>query len=175
VGETMALLPEMFLSRWHLIVVFLTGIVLVGLIIGGYSKKTIISSTLKWLVAIYIILTVPIALFMMDAKHMEEEMIAGLDEVYQTNKGKVENDHLVAYVGSFEDEDGDFDVKIYGGNYHNSEEFSGNVTILIYDGNDSLLKEETYEGISLKPGDRIEIDDYFTTNEAPARFQYAFE
>jgi hypothetical protein len=31
------------------------------------------------------------------------------------------------------------------------------------------------QGISLKPGDRIELGDYFTTNEAPARFQYAFE
>jgi hypothetical protein len=171
----MALYPEMFLSKWHLIVAFLTGIVLIGLIIGGYSKKTIISSTLKWLVAIYIVVTVPIALFTMDAKHMEEEMVAGLDEVYKTNKGKVENDHLVAYVGSFEDDDGDFEVKVYGGNYDDSEEFSGNVTVLIYSGDGSLLKEETYEGITLKPGDRIELDDYFTTNEAPARFQYAFE
>ncbi|NAO99728.1 hypothetical protein FRY77_27510 [Halomonas sp. MG34] len=171
----MALYPEMFLAKWHLIIVFWTGIVLFGLIIGGYSKKTIISSTIKWLVAIYIIVTVPIALFTMDAKHMEEEMVAGLDEVYQTNKGKVENDHLVAYVGSFEDEDGDFEVKIYGGNYDNSEKFSGNVTILIYGEDGSLLKEETYEGISLEPGDSIELDNYFTTNEAPARFQYAFE
>lgn len=171
----MTLYPEMFLSKWHLIIVFLTGIVLFGLIIGGYSKKTIISSTIKWLVAIYIIVTVPIALFTMDAKHMEEEMIAGLDEVYQTNKAKVANDHLVAYVGSFENDDGDFEVKVYGGNYDDSEEFSGNVTVLIYSGDGSLLKEETYEGITFKPGDRIELDDYFTTNEAPARFQYAFE
>jgi hypothetical protein len=31
------------------------------------------------------------------------------------------------------------------------------------------------QGISFEPGDRIGLGDYFTTNEAPARFQYAFE
>ncbi|MFD2627285.1 hypothetical protein [Oceanobacillus kapialis] len=167
--------PEMFISKWHLVVVFLAGIVWIGLVIGGYGKKTVITSTLKWLVAFYIIVTVPVALSVMDAKHIEEEMITGLDETYASNKGSVLQDHLAAYVSSFEDEDGDFEIVIYAGNYHAAQEFVGDVHIVIAAEDGSILREETYEEVSLEPGEKIELDSYYTTDDAPDTFQYWFE
>ncbi|MEC0203371.1 hypothetical protein P4H39_12070 [Paenibacillus lautus] len=58
----MKLYPEMFISPWHLIVIVLALIAFIGLIKGGYDRKTVLRSTGLSTLAFYFILTIPIGL-----------------------------------------------------------------------------------------------------------------
>ena len=165
--------PEMFLSKWHLIVILLTAIAFISLIIGGYAKKTIIITSLKSLVIFYVMATIIITFTTYDTKQMEINMINWLDETYEDNKG-IPNDHLAAFVGSFDDGDGNLTVKVYAGNYHDSKPFNGTAHVLILDEEGEVIKEETYQNIELKPGEKIEMD-FYKTKEKPDQFNYYFE
>lgn len=164
---------EMFLSKWHLIVILLTAIAFFSLIIGGYTKKTVIKTTLKSFLFFYVMATIIITATTYDMKRMESEMVNWMDETYKDNKGIV-NDHLVAFVGSFDDGDGNITVKVYAGNYHHSKPFNGEVYVMIWDEVDEVINEKTYKGIVLEPGEKVEIDSYQTKVE-PDKFNYYFQ
>lgn len=168
----MVIYPEVFLSKWHLIVLFLTVIAFIGLRIGGYSTKTVMITTMKSFVTFYVAFTVIFTGITYDTKHMENQMTTWMDQTYEDNKGMA-NDHLAAFVGSFGD-DADLTVKVYAGNYHQTKEFEGTVEVIVFDAEGEILKDETYEDITLDPGDKIEIDSYHS-KENPDQFNYYFE
>ncbi|PAV30576.1 hypothetical protein CIL05_05600 [Virgibacillus profundi] len=165
--------PEMFLSKWHLIVIFFTVIAFVSLLIGKYPKKVVVKSTFLAFIVFYIMATIPIAAITYDSEKREEYITAGLNDVYEHNKG-LDNDHLVVFVGGFEDDDGDLTVKVFIKNFHQEKSFDGIVRVAILDENREVITEETYTDVSLKAGEQKEIDPYLT-DDSFEQFQYIFE
>lgn len=167
--------PEMFFSGWHIIAVILTLIAFIGLLIGGYPRGTVVKATLISFFIYYIVVTIPVAYEVNQDMERKAYFNEALTEVYENNKGSGKGDYLAAYVGSTEDEDGDITVKVYAGDYHHSKSFEGSLSIIIYGENDVILNGMTYEDVSLEPGEKIEVDSYFSNDEAPKRFRYYFE
>ncbi|MGV2685821.1 hypothetical protein GNF82_15915, partial [Clostridium perfringens] len=79
----MKLYPEMFISPWHLIVIVLALIAFIGLIKGGYDRKTVLRSTGLSTLAFYFILTIPIGLITQESLYKEETMLTDLDQNFE--------------------------------------------------------------------------------------------
>ena len=165
--------PEMFLSKWHFIVIFFTVIAFVSLLIGKYPRKVVIKSTFSAFIVFYIIATIPIAAIYYDSEKRDEYITAGLQDVYEHNRGLV-NDHLVVFVGGFEDSDGDLTVKVFVKNFDQEKTFDGIVHVAILDENKEVIEEETYSDVTLKAGEQKEIDAYLS-GDSFEEFQYLFE
>src|SRR5699024_2333597 len=115
-GKKMVFFQEMVWSAWHLLALGLTCIAFIAMIVGGYSKKQIISYTIKSLLFFYIITSVLITFITYDEHAIEAEMYDHLDDIYDLNRG-IENDHLVAVVINYMSEDTTHTIKVYAGNY----------------------------------------------------------
>lgn len=180
-SSIMEFYPEMFLSKWHLLVVFIIVITIIGVKIGGYDKEIMKRYIWKSLIYSYIAVTVIVTFFTYDTKHMDSQMIAWMDDAHEEGKeedpGLLELDKdLVAYVGSFGDEEEDKTVKVYAGNYRDDQSFHGSVTVFIFDDAGDVIKEESYEDITLEAGDKVEIDTFEVEDEKkPDKFNYLFQ
>lgn len=163
--------PEMVWSSWHLITLGLTCVSFIAMVVGGYAKGQIVNYTIKSLLFFYMITSAVIIFMTYDDELIKREMHVHLDEIYDLNRG-IENDHLVAVVKNYVDDNNMSTIKIYAGNYDEHDVFEGvlRLKLLFEDGEE---KEKEYEHIILKPGDKIEIDSYRTVN-ITERFLYLF-
>ncbi|CAM3415634.1 hypothetical protein [Marinicrinis lubricantis] len=174
----MTLYPEMFISIWHVAVLILGVIAWIAMVAGGYERKTVFKSTAGAFIAFYVIVTIPVAVATYDLKYTEQQMFESLQEHYERKmvdySDPSELDKVVLSVGVFENRDGDYQMKVYAGNFSETLEFKGEVTVYFYDENDKKIKDETYEHISLKPGEKKEIDSFWGENQT-GTYRYFFE
>lgn len=172
----MKLYPEMFLSPWHLIVLVMVLIAFIGLMMGGYDRKTVLRSTGISALVFYFILTIPIGLVTQESLYKEETMIQGLDQRYKDKQSNDQlgeaNDYVITYVGAYKNED-DADIVVYAGNYHESQTFNGHIKVYLYDHDDEEVFIKTYEGVTLKPGEKKKLESTFTSHPMNTyRFHY---
>ncbi|AWP30639.1 hypothetical protein AWU65_08210 [Paenibacillus glucanolyticus] len=172
----MKLYPEMFLSPWHLIVLLMVLIAFIGLIMGGYDKKTVLRSTGLSALIFYFMLTIPIGLITQESLYKEETMIQSLDQRYEDKQANGQlhgtQDYVIAYVGAYKNED-DADIVVYAGNYHATQTFSGHIRVYLYDSEDEEVFIKTYEGVTLEPGEKKKLDSTFTSHPMTTyRFHY---
>lgn len=158
---------EVLLSKWHLIALGLTLIACAGLIIGGYKKEIVIKTTLKAAIGFYIVTTIPLIWIDHEAHFYEREMAKALDE-----KHEEQQDDFILYTQYFQEDDG-YLVKVYVGNYSQDEDFDGTVLYQILDEEKDVLKEDTYEDLMLKAGEKKEITS-FHTDTKPDKYQYHY-
>lgn len=173
----MKLYPEMFISPWHLIVIVLALIAFIGLIKGGYDRKTVLRSTGLSTLAFYFILTIPIGLITQESLYKEETMLTDLDQNFEDKKAGSElqsfEDYIVVHAGAYKNED-DADIEIYAGNYHESQTFNGQITLFVYDKNDEEVFTETYKNVTLGPGEKKKLDTSFTSHPMET-YRYRYE
>lgn len=173
----MKLYPEMFLSPWHLIVVVLALIAFIGLIKGGYDRRTVLRSTGLSTLVFYFILTIPIGLITQESLYKEETMLTDLDQNFVDKKAGSQlqslKDYVVLHVGAYKNED-DADIVVYAGNYHESQAFNGHITLFVYDKNDEEVFTEMYRDITLAPGEKKKLDTSFTSQPMDT-YRYRYE
>ncbi|MCM3782527.1 hypothetical protein M3231_06050 [Neobacillus mesonae] len=160
----MKLYPEMFFSPWHLIVVVMVFIAFIGLVVGKYDRRTILKSTGLSALVIYFIVTIPVGLIVQESSYKEEKIIEALDQEHveqRANLNYAATDGISLYVGAFEDDDSS-EIIVYAGNY-GSENFTGSINVMVSDEEFKELLNETYEDIELRPGQKKEIDSFYTT------------
>lgn len=167
----MDLYPEMFISKWHLIVLFFTAVAFFAMVVGKYPKKTVAISTVSAFFIIYVIVTIPIAATVYNSEKQTEYVDAGLAEIYEQHKGNP-NEELIVFVGGFYDDERDFTAKVYAKNFHDEAPFDGKVRVAIFDEDGDVMEDETYD-VTLEPGEKKEIDPFFDREEfAEFRFQF---
>lgn len=161
----MKLYPEMFISIWHLAVPLMTLIAFIAMLAGGYDRKTVLKSTGGAFLSFYIFVTVPVGLVTQQTMYQKEQMIAGLDQQHAQNEyiQGLEEARISGYTLAFKDEDGDSTIHLYAGNYHESQPFTGTLTLSIYNENNEELYLKTYSDITLQPGEKKKIDIFHTT------------
>lgn len=173
----MKLYPEMFLSPWHLIVLLFVLIAWVGLMIGRYDRKTILRSTGLTALVFYFIVTIPVGLITQDSLYKQETMQAKLDQRFEEKKEKSSltslQDHIMVHVGAYGGKD-DTDILVYAGNYHSSETFTGYIKVTVYDMNEEEVFTETYESVTLAPGEKEKLDTTYTSQPMDT-YQYEYE
>ncbi|PWA09727.1 hypothetical protein DCC39_12220 [Pueribacillus theae] len=171
---------DFILSKWHLITIAAGVISFIAMRLGKYTARETAKATLVTFFAFYIGLSF-VAYFTKEkaadvssesVNTIEDQMIAGLDQEYEQNKGITSNSHLAAYVNSFE-QDGEYTIDIYVGNYDNTESFQGDVSILVLD-TEGNTQEKTFEDLSLKPGEKKGIE-HFTSTVGAVQYKYKFE
>jgi len=173
----MKLYPEMFVSPWHLIVVFFALIAGVGLMIGKYDRKTVLRSTGLSALVFYFIVTIPVGLITQDSLYKQETMQTKLDQRFEELKEKSSlssvQDHIIVYVGAYGGKE-DTDILVYAGNYHSSETFTGDIKVTVYDMNEEEVFTETYEQVTLAPGEKKKLDSTYTSQPMNT-YQYLYE
>ncbi|WP_054958066.1 hypothetical protein [Paenibacillus dakarensis] len=176
----MKLYPEMFLSIWHLAVLIFVLIAFIAMVVGGYDKRTILRSTGGSLIIFYIIVTIPVALFTEQSLYQKDTMISGLDQRFEENKEMISStsaleSYIKVHIGAFQAKDEDRSkVLVYAGNYHESESYSGSLYVVLVDHDGNEVFAKTYEEITLKPGEKKEIESTFTTQPMDT-FRYNFK
>ena len=161
---------DVFLNKWHLIALILTIFALTGLIAGGYKRETIISTTAKLAACFYIIVTIPFVWNNYHEGYYEKKMVQALDKSYEESPN-----NFMLTVAYFEDEDtNDFLIKVYVGNYDETEPFSGTVQYVSYKKNDVIQRDETVEHLELKAGEKKEVASY-KSKEKPTRYEYVYK
>ncbi|WP_138494431.1 hypothetical protein [Paenibacillus pinistramenti] len=172
----MNLVPEMFLSKWHLITLGMIIVAWIALGIGGYDRKTVLRSGLGATVLLYVITTAAIAPFVQYKDAVEKRMIAELDRQYAARQESGQelsgSDQLAAAAAAFR-EDTSYIMYIYAGNYSESEPFTGSLIMRIYDDSGKLLQEETYEKLTLKPGEKKKLDSLYSSKSG-GKYEYQF-
>lgn len=163
--------PEMFISKWHLIVLFFTAVAFFAMVVGKYPRKTIWLSTISAFFIIYVVVTIPIAFGVYNSEKRTEYVEDSLMQIYEQHKGNP-NEELVVFVGGFYDEDDDFTAKVYAKNFHERAEFHGKVRVAIFDEEGQVMEDEIYE-VSLDPGETKEVDPYLGNDEFE-RFRFEF-
>ncbi|MGM1045465.1 MAG: hypothetical protein ACQEXX_04900 [Bacillota bacterium] len=166
----------MFFSVWHLAVPVLVLIALIALIAGGYDKRTILKSTGSSLLIFYCMVTLPVGLITQENMHRNETMIEKLDGQFEKRREHVDEltdvqPYIVVHVGAFSDGD-DSELLVYAGNYHESQSFTGNVLLWVYDHDEEIVFTENYQNVTLQPGEKKELDSTFTSRNMET---YTFE
>ncbi|MGM8365424.1 hypothetical protein ACLIBG_08050 [Virgibacillus sp. W0181] len=165
----MILYREIFLSVWHLIVIGLTLFAFVVMIIGGYSKKQVIKTTIQSALVFYLIVSFFIGYITYDDEMMRRDMFERLDETYEAQG---ETQLLVANLGQQINDNAHATIKVYAGNYHESKTFQGVLRIIVlYEDN---TEEEKEFDVSIEPGEKLEVDNYFSIEQFK-NYKYRFE
>ena len=173
----MKLYPEMFLSIWHLAVPILVLIALIAMLVGGYDKRTILKSTGSSLLIFYCIVTLPVGLITQQNMYREDTMTETLDLRYEERKESLSGitdpgSYIMVHVGAFKDDEST-DVLVFAGNYHESESFTGTIHVKLFDKDGQEVFTETYESVTLQPGEKKKIDKTFTS-QPMEKYQYEF-
>lgn len=173
----MSLYADMFISKWHLITLVLILIAWIALIAGGYDKRTILRSGGGAVLLLYIVSTIPIATITHGAHKIDESMRSELDLHYQdrVNKSEVREDidRLAVAAGAFEDDGDTYDIRVYAGNYSSSYMFQGSLTFTTYDAQGKVVHEKSYDNVTLAPGEKKELDNYYTSSTF-STYRYTF-
>ncbi|MFI2857189.1 hypothetical protein ACH6EH_08585 [Paenibacillus sp. JSM ZJ436] len=161
----MRLETEMFVSVWHLAVPVLVLIAFIGMVAGGYDRRTTLKSTGWSLVVFYAFVTFTTVIVSQESLYVEEKMVQDMDEYHAEIKDRLpfsEAPGIVAYVGAFLDEDDGTKWVIYAGNY-GSAPFTGTVSVTVTDEDriTELLKR-TFEEVHLAPGEKKELDTVYS-------------
>ncbi|GAB6927639.1 hypothetical protein JCM10914A_16220 [Paenibacillus sp. JCM 10914] len=170
----MKLYPEMFISPWHLIVLVLVIIAFIGLIMGGYDRKTVLRCTGISAIVFYCLLTIPVGLVTQNYMYTEETMIQEMDRNFEERADLVvsPDDYVIAHVGAYKRNEY-ANILVYVGNYHETESFSGQISVLLKDMDGNEVFTTTYDDVSLAPGQKIEVEKT-STSQPMETYSYNF-
>lgn len=173
----MTFYPELLATPFHGIAIALWIVAVIGMLAGGYDRKTVLKSSAGAALVLYGAASIFIYAVSYDSHHMEARMLESLDDLH-TETTKDLNlirpvDHMVAKVGSFRDDD-IYRITVYVGNYNEDVAFDGSLNVKMYDAQGSMLEEKTYKGLHLQPGEKKELDRMTMETEVD-RFEFAYE
>lgn len=160
----MKLYPELFLTPWHFVVLIAAVIAFSALIIGKYDGKTVVKNTAISALMVYVFITFILMVVMQDSMYKKETMISELDNEYTESAGKWNkdsDDDVALYVGAYRLEK-QADIRVYAGNYHDSETFNGDITVVVHDHDNQEVFTKTYESVTLRPGEKKQLEQIYT-------------
>lgn len=162
---------EMFLSVWHLLVLLLTLMAFLAMVLGGYSKKQIFKTTVQSFFVFYIVVSVFITYATYDEEMMKRDMYEQLDEIYEENRDG--GNDIIVHVGELIDDNDSSTIKVYVGNFHDTDTFKGTIKVRVFD-EEGEKEIKTYEKVVLDPGEKAKIGSYYSPKSID-KYEYSYE
>ncbi|GIP35734.1 FxLYD domain-containing protein [Paenibacillus sp. J2TS4] len=160
---------SIFFTPWASIAIILTAVAVFSLLLGKYDRKTIVSSSIRAFLFLYLVIVFYNGVITYDNYAVDQHMNEILDkqyEVVQQQKSKLTSSDKYVVALSRENDNDDHINHIFVGNYSDKQLVSGELTLMLYNENGDSIMNKKIEVTDLKPGEKRKLDRIITEEKA---------